>query len=226
MSWITHAINMEESRSMKTASAEGGIEEYLRSMVEHLERAGCAKREGYGYATVYEYFLDNGKSYSSSPLTPEQLNLIKIEIQRHKILYKPKQCFYNAQTLSQHNRGCKYVEGFMISAGVPIIIAHAWNSIDGKVVDFTMSHSNGGKPILGVIPDGWEYFGTEFPSSMISALWARTGTSTPLVDNVEERFPLLKKRTVKPPLEGDQTGGTEITSDNSHTVQNDDAIIL
>ena len=35
--------------------------------------------------------------------------------------------------------GVGYCEGYMISSSLPIPIEHAWNVVDGKVVDFTSS---------------------------------------------------------------------------------------
>ena len=195
MSWLVTAMKAE---MLKVASS-GQVEDFLRQMVEMMASSGHKANPGYAYATPYEYFMKNGKKYDSSPLDEKELAILKFAIKGHKLMYKPKECFYNAQRLAQDSSKCRYVEGFLFAGLIPF--EHGWNTINGKVVDFTMAHSNGGKPVLGEIPAGREYFGVEFPTKMVSGLWSRTGYSTPLVSNYGEDFPLLKGKGNPNPTE-------------------------
>ena len=185
MSWLMTAMQEESSLSMS-----GGVKDFLHQMVDMMAMTRHKAPDGFEYATAYEYFLKNGNKFESSPLSEVELGALKRAIKGHNLKYKPKECFYNAQALAQDNPKVHYVEGYCFSGLIPF--EHAWNAINGKVIDFTMAHSNGGKPILGEIPSGWEYFGVEFPTRMVRGLWSRTGYSTPLVSNYGEEFPLLK----------------------------------
>ena len=189
MSWLITAMKAE----MLKAASSGQVEDYLRQMVEMMAASGHKPNTGYAYATPYEYFVKHGKKYDSIPLDENELAILKFAIKGHKLMYKPKECFYNAQRLAQDSAKCRYVEGYLFAGLIPI--EHGWNTINGKVVDFTMAHANGGKPVLGEIPAGWEYFGVEFPTKMVRGLWSRTGYSTPLVSNYGEDFPLLKEKS-------------------------------
>jgi len=199
----------------------------LGQLSEMLRSNGHRPMEGYAYASVYEYVLENGVEFASSPLTADELKVLKGAIAGHRLAYKPKLCFYNAQHLAQRNRSCRYVEGFMMSRGIPIPIEHAWNSINGKVVDFTMVHANGGKPILGEVPEGWEYLGVELATRMITSLWSRRGQSVPLVSNYLDGFPLLKRRPDDKPPAGakdeDEDEGDAASDDGGR--QDEPAII-
>ena len=186
MNWLETAIKNE---IIRTASS---VKDFVRQMSDMMKSHGREPPEGFAYTTHFDYFLENGKEYISSPLTPDELAVLKEAIKGHKLMYKPKQCFYNAQNLAQEKRECRYVEGYLFSGVIPL--EHGWNSINGKVIDFTMAHANGGKPILGEIPAGWEYFGVELPTTMIRSLWARKGVSIPLVTNYEDGYPLLRKK--------------------------------
>jgi hypothetical protein len=189
MNWFNIA---KQSEITKQASS-GMIEQYLTQMVDMMKQSGHEKPAEFAYASIYEYFLKNGKQFQSNPLSPEELEILKNDIKRHKSLYKAKQCFYNAQRIAQNIKNAKYVEGYVWSNNIPIAIEHAWNSLNGKVIDFTMFHTNNGKPVVGVIPEGWEYFGVELPTRMIYDTWSRHGLSISLVDNYLDNFPLLKQ---------------------------------
>jgi len=73
---------------------------------------------------------------------------------------KMKECFKNAQILSQRNPNITYVEGVYIFKGFPMPFPHAWNKINGKYFDPTQQLND--KWTSGIA-----YFGKEFSSSEV-----------------------------------------------------------
>lgn len=167
----------------------GSVEQFLKGMVQI--RSGMQKPEGFHYSCPEEFILQNGKHYASSPLTAEEMGVLK-KLARTTCRYKMKECFYNAQHLATMASGIKYVEGYLYSGIIPL--EHGWNTINGKVIDFTMYHQNGGKPILGEIPAGWDYFGVEMSTGSVRKYWSDHGESSPLITNWQEGYPLLQKK--------------------------------
>ena len=170
----------------KLRHSDNPVEQFL----ETITLIRSEPPEGYHYKGQEDFILQNGKHYTSNPMTTEELETLKRKSLQTK-RFQAKQCFYNAQLLS-HASSIKYVEGYLFAGILPIF--HAWNTINGKVIDFTMAHSNNNKPILGEIPDGWDYFGVELPSSSIREYWNKHGESNALIDNYRERHPLLKEK--------------------------------
>jgi hypothetical protein len=55
-----------------------------------------------------------------------------------------KECYLNAfRGMSEIDGECYYVEGFAVPGDFPIIAAHAWLEVDGKIVDPTPAYRNG-----------------------------------------------------------------------------------
>lgn len=100
------------------------IEEYLDGIIKMLEKDKCA---AYRY---YKWVKDKGRFYNPNDIarTPDSF-----------IDYRPKQCYNNSilNVMAFDDRDIKYVEGFFISKEVPIVFEHAWNTLDGKVMDST-----------------------------------------------------------------------------------------
>ena len=145
------------------------------------------KMKGMAYGGPADFILKHGKQYESAELTPEEMDILKDVLQR-QCNYKVKQCFYNAQSIGLAGI-IGYCEGYADSLGLPM--EHAWNTINGKVIDMTWRFGNGGKPVLGIIPAGWEYYGVELPANIVRKQWSK-GESQPLITNWEDGFPLLK----------------------------------
>jgi hypothetical protein len=148
-------------------------------------------REGYHYRSPADLLLQEGKMYDSQPFTDEERAVLE-NLARTTCRYRMKECFYNAQDLAQVSNEIEYVEGVLCSGLIPI--EHGWNTINGKVIDFTMSHANDGKPILGQIPEGWEYYGVELPTQSIREHWTEFEESNPLLDNWKGQHKMLKER--------------------------------
>ena len=115
------------------------------------------------YAGLEDLLLQHGRKYESQPLTAEEMTILKNTI-KNAWKYVSRQCYYNSQVIATSSKGLiKYVEGVAFCKLIPM--NHAWNTINGKVLDFTWKSLNNSEPVLGILPDGWEYYGLEFPIS-------------------------------------------------------------
>lgn len=185
-----------------------GVQSYLRFRAESAEMLGH-KDPMAGYLT------DNGKAFSHSEcLTEEQKELVE----RMCLAFEPKakQCFFNSQYMSlilgaQLGARLKYCEGFFCrKGGIPV--HHAWLTLDGKLIDVTLTtneysveqltafmedgeelprESDLSDCVLGVIPDGWEYFGVELDAEKVAQDFAEREKSFSVIDDWEGGFPLL-----------------------------------
>ena len=160
MSWYKISQEIQESELKKA----------IRSTSEMMAKI-LHKPPGFIYASLYDFIHKNGHEFKSAPLTPEEMEVVKEFIEKAKS-FKQKECFYNAQKISTCS-DLKYVEGFVMDAKIPIPIEHAWNSINNKVIDFTLKHLNGGEPIIGIIPPGLEYIGTFLSRKRIFQIWKK-----------------------------------------------------
>lgn len=80
---------------------------------------------------------------------------------------QPKCCFANALRLWEYDPAFSYVEGFAIATGHDILYDHAWNSLNGKLIDVT----------VGAAPFS-EYFGIEFETSELLTHYYEFGEDT------------------------------------------------
>ena len=160
--------------------------------------------------TQEEYVLDKGAEMTSSePLTEDQYKYLKMITGAIECL--PKQCFHNAQMMtladSYHETPrVKYHEGYVWTGFMPIL--HAWITLDEKIVDVTLSTDPesterflaGDSPqedlldrVLGVIPEGWEYFGVPMETDYVVSTMMKNMESRSLIDNWQDGWPLLSK---------------------------------
>jgi hypothetical protein len=142
---------------------------YERELLKQLQEMAAANpvRDGYAYANVADYVLRHGVWYRPAPL-PEDVE----EGTAGK-------CFYHAYALA--DRGYHYVEGFAYSLYLGTL-HHAWVAKDRKRSAIDPTWSNG-KAYLGIRLNAslreWEQSNRYY--------W-------PVIGNVDEGFPLLKKR--------------------------------
>jgi hypothetical protein len=95
----------------------------------------------------YDWILANGKEYTNLPLT----GIAKSKTEKYLRFNNPmpKMCYANSADFALRYKDVGYCEGF----GVSIIpCEHAWNVIDGQLVDNTWRFSDiEGKSYFGVI---------------------------------------------------------------------------
>ena len=167
------------------------------------------------HISMYQYVLNNGSEHTKSePLTEDEREYI--ELIRIGLELQPKQCFHNAQMLvfNDMDNRLTYHEGY-VQANAPFPVLHAWVTLNGKMVDLTLDTNTytaeqlqafmaEGEPlgraedlsdrVLGVVPDGWDYFGVPFSDSVsIRSRILRRGETFSLIDDWKESFPLLEK---------------------------------
>ena len=172
-------------------TTKGIVRGYLEMMAMMRGQMGH-QPDGFLYKGVEDLLLQHGRQFVSQPLNEEEMDIIKRLVERAHY-YRPKECFYNAQKIAMGSGNTiRYIEGVGFAGLIPC--DHAWNTINGKVMDFTWAAVNKGKPILGVIPDGWEYWGVELDSKAIFKYWKKYQMSEPFLHNYREGYPLLKKR--------------------------------
>jgi len=185
--------------------------------VSHLiktlhKRVTCKGDHRSAYIPQEEYVLDHGLSMiSGEPLSSEQYEYLKLI--GASIDHAPKQCFHNAQLLTLHSSWnevqpdrIQYHEGYVWTGLIPIL--HAWVTLDGKIVDTTLSTDpnstqrwlNGEPPqedlrdrVLGVIPEGWEYLGVPMDTEYVTSQLLKNMESRSLIDNWQDNWPLLRK---------------------------------
>ena len=171
---------------------KAGIEECpnISSHLSMIEKVrGNRKPKGWQYTSPDDFIKRHGVPFRSAPLTEEEQKVIARFLKR-KGCYRAKMCHYNAQSISMALSSMKLVEGYVFPSLIPIY--HSWNSLNGKVIDFTL-RDDAGNPILGTIPQGWEYFGVTMPDETAQGRWADTGMAGPVIDDFERGFPLLGK---------------------------------
>ena len=184
MNWYKKAQGKFDVSEME--KYDNPIEQHL-AMIKTVRGKGI---EGFHYGGPEDFILQHGKHYQSNPMTKEEIAFME-EVAWKTCGYKMKQCFYNAQSLAMTSPKIKYVEGYLYSGIIPV--EHAWNTLNNKVIDFTMSHANNDKPILGDIPEGWDYFGVQLSSGPIAEYWSKYKMSEPFITNWREEYPLLRK---------------------------------
>ena len=114
----------------------------------------------YGQETIWAYTLANGKFYESSPLTSEEQKSVRKRITSLNRQFV-KDSFINSSNLalSDSKGKIKYVEGFIYIKDFDIAFLHAWNEINGKVIDTTLKTKDEGRN-FGSFDENISYMGT------------------------------------------------------------------
>ena len=161
----------------------------------------------FSYHCVGDYVLDRGKSFESSePLTEDEFKKVVSAAERSNAKFEPKMCFHNAMTLAMFDdaQSIEYCEGYSVT-GLGIPVHHAWNTINGKVIDLTRSlrpeatdeFLSGKAPqgdlkdrVLGTIPDSWAYFGITFDKGLVRDYMMTNECTGSLIGDSQRGFPL------------------------------------
>jgi hypothetical protein len=105
----------------------------------------------------------------------------------------------------------KYVEGYVFTAKLPMPVHHAWIELDGKVIDLTLvtteytpqdlerfyygallqREDDLSDRVLGIIPEGWTYYGVRFDIEEIAQDFISRGESFSKIDDWRNGWPLL-----------------------------------
>jgi hypothetical protein len=182
--------------------------EDLRAYLEltaRLQRQSHSLPKGYHYFGTDDYILDRGDPFDSAPLSEKEKEIILTAIDTRKQHFPQGQCFYNAQmlALADMTSTIQYCEGWA-SGPVCIPIFHAWNLINGKVVDLTWrtkARHNGrlSNRVFGKIPEDWAYYGVPFSLDAVRHSCLRDGSAHSLLDDWENKFPFFRQRRRRKP---------------------------
>jgi hypothetical protein len=174
--------------SMPVPSQEPGVRGYLQNLLA-MTPGGFPAVQGYTYRSVHDFVLDRGKVYASASLTTEERRVVTAAMGRRT--FAKKACFYNAHMLAMNDTSglLVYTEGFAFSQFMPM--HHGWVTLNGKVVDVTWDEA--GRPIMGALPEGWEYLGVEFTDrNMLRERMVRRKEVHAVIDDPQDGFPVLK----------------------------------
>jgi len=171
------------------------IREELRKKYEELKETSlmrdrliadieAMKRAGMTASPVYRYVVDHGQPVPKIPLTLEETRIV--ESARDQVEPKIGECFRNALMMWSFNHRLKYCEGYTSASKERVIIPiyHAWNSLNGKLVDVTPS-------------ERWHYYGVTFPDEVTERLLKRTVRErehNPILDDYVHNYEFLRER--------------------------------
>lgn len=120
------------------------------------------KQMGSMFPSIYTLFAEKGIGLVPEPLsTEEQAHVKKVIHVTGERRLVVKECYHNSQlmALNDFDGRLKYWEGYALSDHCVIAVAHAWNTLNGKVVDTTA------RALAKKWPERkgekWEYFGVE-----------------------------------------------------------------
>lgn len=131
---------------------------------------GMARRDN-----LYKLILEKGEVYGSAELTQRELDFVEAAAGASICQFEAKQCFSNSQLFMLAVRNIEddfpdieasYIEGFFALSDIPIPIHHGWVSVNGKVVDLTLTQDvyDAGidgleDRVIGRVPSDFEYIG-------------------------------------------------------------------
>ena len=184
------------------------LREYLEADVAMRRRISPEPMEGYRYASMAEYVLQEGEDFAPAPLTDSEAGWIFGLIESFR--FPVKQCYANSQRvvtftgLSPNPDGheLRYVEGYGLGM-IPVL--HGWLSLNGKVVDLTMRLQEGisrrsrvyrrrlRDRVLGEFPEGRGYRGVTFETDYVLRRIVETGLMGTLIDDWQNGYPLLRE---------------------------------
>jgi hypothetical protein len=180
------------------------VRQWLDVSTRSREMLKIPKPEGYLYSCMEEYVNANGVDFSSEALTEREMVTVMDAVDRARMRFQIKQCFYNAQmlVLADDSGDLIYHEGWAFGKAI-IAVHHGWASINGKVIDLTWRLDQTLRKrgrlrdrIIGLYPEGYEYVGVPFPDKrhlrekMLDRGWVGSQ-----IDDWENRWPLLRGET-------------------------------
>lgn len=140
--------------------------------------------------TPTELLAERGEVFTSAEPSEAARRFQKADL-RH---YRRRQCWKNAQRLQCDwvDPPIKYYEGvILLESGIPI--EHAWNVVDGTLVDVTLRHKR--RPIVGLMPDEWVYIGVEVPAEHVRAYALAHGVFGSIINDWYCKFPFMRETT-------------------------------
>jgi hypothetical protein len=153
------------------------------------------------------YFFQHGTLYESKEPSPEVIAFVK---SKRVSDYPMGRCYWNARRLTlealEAGLTASYVEGLAVRAEIIPTTVHAWNIIEGVVVDSTWGTSTyltredrsrvrRDEWVVGVIPDPLKYLGVEFPLDLVKKFHQKHGRTARRANR--SLLPFLQERQTK-----------------------------
>jgi len=154
------------------------------------------------YKSQYELVLAKGLEFSSEPLTDKEREIVLEAVKKLARWHYPqiKQCFHNSYWLAKVSKGAlKYVEGWSYRL---IGVHHAWNTLNGKVIDTTWREITDSRKSIKAIMDRIDrnqkenpYLGIVIPMEYMTRLWELKTSCASAIDDYVRGWPLVQKGT-------------------------------
>jgi hypothetical protein len=162
-----------------------------------LELSGYFKESSFYYKNIYDFTLREGKIYKSQPFTSEERRIVLKRIKSLNGTFAPNQCFSNSGKLAMadHKENIKYVEGFIFKKEIGVPILHAWNEINGKVIDITLINQYG-EYTIGSFEKDIVYSGNIFPTGYVRKIFASKTRARSVLSDISDPdnlWPILKQ---------------------------------
>jgi len=163
-------------------------------------------------SAMHAVVLDRGVEFESQQLTPKEKKFLEGIIHITSCEFAQKQCFHNSQmvilsTDSLPNTGfeIKYFEGFVLSDRLLMPIHHGWLTLNGKLIDLTLTQDeyNSGIPgfenrIVGVIPQDLEYLGLDIESGDVVSIIRESSETHTILDDWRPKYKRVKHKYIPP----------------------------
>jgi hypothetical protein len=173
-------------------AAEKSVIHMLTSYGKLMKLNSISKPKEYEYDSIYHFILENGTFIKSSSLTTAERIYVNNAIEKMGFEPQYKQCYYNAQMimLTDDKGEIQYSEGLAQSI-IPVM--HGFNTINGKLIDLTWRDDEE-QFILGKFSRNRAYYGVKFNKKTIIDRMKKTGFAGSIIDNYQEKFPVLKTK--------------------------------
>lgn len=176
------------------ADEKGDVRRYLVQITSSFDALAKMNGREEPPRGPMHFVLERGRKYESAKLTEDEAAQLQSAIECATAMgvdvREFKQCYANAQRLVQMcpEGVLTYCEGYAVGrAAIPVM--HGWVTLNDKVIDLTWRPET-----RGVIEDGLEYFGVEFPAEVVVRKWLATEMAGTLIDDFDARWPMLKLR--------------------------------
>ena len=191
---------MDRVTEKTKGTARDFLELIARATDQHEGFLGVSKN----CKTVEQYVLEVGNDFHSCELTKNELQLLDRIDWKYD---KKKECYRNAQMMAAKieilkkespsrvpgigHMNIQYTEGF-VCPGISIGLAHAWITINGKIIDSTLRWENSDERIFGLIPDDYSYYGVGMPLNICNHIFKHMAHIS-IIDDYECHWPLIRE---------------------------------
>jgi hypothetical protein len=145
------------------------------------------------YGSQYDLIVQEGEVFSTEKWNKKEQELIDSLYTKLKKSIKPSQCFYNSQIviINDTSNQIKYHEGFCY-ADLPFPIFHGWNSLNGKLLDFTLEYKRKFKF------SEESHMGIEVDKAWVLDRILNKKNSTAFLENEDDVYSALRTKYIKP----------------------------